>query len=229
MVESSNGYPMAMGRIAKHRIVEELLDRHGRTFADEAGIPLRDTPSPLFRLLVLSLLLSARIDGEIAVAAARALADEGWTTPAKMSSSTWEARARSLNESGYARYDERTSTMLADTTDLLLEEYGGDLRHLREQAGHDPDAERRLLQQFSGIGTVGAAIFSREVQLVWDEMYPFADERALRCAERLDLGDDVSDLRRNTGDRSELTRLVAALVRCDLAGDHDEILDLAGD
>lgn len=211
----------------KQRIVEELLAEHGRTFADEAGISLRDTPAPLFRLLVLSILLSARIDAHAAVAAARALADAGWTTPDKLSSSTWEARAKVLDESGYARYDERTSTMLGDATELLIDEYGGDLRNLRERADRDPDAERRLLRRFSGIGEVGASIFSREAQLVWSEMFPFADERALRAAHRLGLGDDVADLRRNTDDEAELTCLVAALIRCDLADDHDRILERA--
>ncbi|MFE0877827.1 hypothetical protein ACFW4X_23735, partial [Streptomyces smyrnaeus] len=48
-------------------LVRELLKRHGRTYADEAGITLRDTPQPLYQLLVLSLLLSARIRSDIAV------------------------------------------------------------------------------------------------------------------------------------------------------------------
>ena len=216
-----------MSRTPKHRVVAALIDRHGRTYANEAGITLRNTPSPLFRLLVLSLLLSARIDANIAVAAARALAEAGWTTPEKLADSRWEERARVLNRSGYARYDERTSTMLADMSDLVLRRYDGDLRKLRDAAGHDPAEERRALQDFSGIGAVGAAIFAREVQLVWDEMYPFADDRALGCAERLGLGAEVKDLQRNTSDQEHFTLLVAALVRCDLAGDHAAILEAA--
>jgi hypothetical protein len=45
----------------RERVVAALLDRHGRTYAAEAGIRLRDAPAPLFQLLCLSLLLSARI------------------------------------------------------------------------------------------------------------------------------------------------------------------------
>lgn len=216
-----------MSRTPKYRIVDALIDRHGRTYASASGIRLRDTPSPLFRLLTLSLLLSARIDAEIAVAACRALGDAGWTTPENMADARWEERARVLNHSGYARYDERTSTMLADTSELLMFRYDGDLRRLRDEAGHDAKKERRSLQQFSGIGPTGAAIFSREVQLVWEEMYPFADRRALQTAERLGLGDDVSDLVRNTSGREQFTVLVAALVRCGLADDHDDVLKAA--
>jgi endonuclease III len=217
-----------MARPAKHDVVTALLGRHGRTFAAEAGIDVRrNTPAPLFRLLCLSLLLSARIRAETGVAACRALADAGWTTPPKLAASTWEERTRVLNRAGYARYDESTSRMLATTTDLLLRRYGGDLRALRVEAGRDPDEERRLLQQFSGIGPVGAAIFSREVQAVWDEVYPFADQRALRVAADLGLGADVTALRRCTTDAADLARLVAALVRCGLAGDQADILDRA--
>ena len=54
-------------------IVEDLLERHGQTYAEAAGITLRDEPSPLYQLLVLTMLSSTRIDAEIAVAAAREL------------------------------------------------------------------------------------------------------------------------------------------------------------
>jgi hypothetical protein len=51
---------------------------------------------------------------------------------------------------------------------------------------------------------------------------PFADRRALRAAGRLGLGDDARALARAAPD-GDVTRLVAALVRVDLAGDFDEI------
>jgi hypothetical protein len=53
------------------RVVGELLGRHGRTYAEEAGIRLADRPAPLYQLQVLALLLSARIRAAVAVAAAR--------------------------------------------------------------------------------------------------------------------------------------------------------------
>jgi 2',3'-cyclic-nucleotide 2'-phosphodiesterase (5'-nucleotidase family) len=43
-----------------------LLDRCGTTYAAEAGIRLRNTPQPLYQLLVLTQLLSARIRADIA-------------------------------------------------------------------------------------------------------------------------------------------------------------------
>jgi hypothetical protein len=66
---------------SRKRIVEALLDRHGRSYAAELKIDLgKGTPSVLFRWLCASILLSARISSDLALRGARALADEGWTT-----------------------------------------------------------------------------------------------------------------------------------------------------
>ncbi len=217
-----------MARPSEREIVRALLKRHGRTFAEEIGIAVeKNTPSPLFRLLCASLLFSTRISAKIAVRAAKALSDQGWTTPQKMAGSTWEERARTLNEAGYARYDERTSTALGETAEMLLDRYGGDLRNLREEADHEPGEERRLLKRFKGIGDVGVDIFFREAQAAWDELFPFADRRALQGAKNLGLEDDPSSLARLVGDH-DFPRLVAALVRVELEGDHDEVLEEAG-
>lgn len=210
----------------KTDMIEALLERHGQTFCAETGFTVKDTPSPLFRLLCLSLLMSARIRADIAVEAGRALADQGWTTPHKMLASTWSQRAKTLNQAGYARYDERTSTMLGDTTELLVERWNGDLRELRDEAWHDPDVERELLKEFKGIGDVGADIFCREAQAVWPELRPFADRRALSAAERLHLGGDAKALARAAG-TDDLSRVVAALVRVDLADDYDQVRQAA--
>jgi thermostable 8-oxoguanine DNA glycosylase len=205
-------------------IVKTLIDRHGRTFSRELGIDLgKNTPSPVFRWLCFSMLASARISADIAMAGAKALAKQGWTTADKMADSTWRARTDTLNHAGYARYDESTSRMLGDTATMLLDEYGGDLRQLRERAARDPKQERKLLKQCKGIGDTGASIFLREVQASWDELYPFADKMALKAAGHLGLGDDGKTLARRV-DREEYPRFVAALIRTALARDYDEVL-----
>jgi hypothetical protein len=208
-------------------VLDVLRDRDGRTFAREAGIDLEDTPSPLFRLLCVSLLVSARISADIALDAARALADAGWTTAEKMASATWEDRTRVLNESGYARYDESTSRMLGDTAQLIVDRWHGDLRELREEAGRDPARIHALVQEAKGIGGVGADVFCREVQHVWPELRPFADDRVLGPAERLGLGDSAAALAEVAG-TDDLSELAAAVVRADLDDAVDDVLDAAG-
>jgi hypothetical protein len=90
-------------------IVEALLERHGQTYAAELGIDLeRNTPSALYRWLCAATLLSARIGARAAMQAAQALAAQGWTTARKMADASWEQRTRTLNQAGYARYDEST-------------------------------------------------------------------------------------------------------------------------
>src|SRR5918994_1460408 len=78
-----------------------LLERHGRTFADELGIDVaKNTPAPLFRLLCAATLMSARISSEIAVDAGRSLAKRGWRSPQKLAGSTWEQRVKARDEAG---------------------------------------------------------------------------------------------------------------------------------
>jgi hypothetical protein len=201
--------------------VKALLDAHGRTFCDELGIDIaRNTPSPLFRWLTASILFSARIGAGIALKAAKALSDAGWTTAEKMAAASWQDRVTVLNRSGYARYDESTSRMLGDTCAMLSEKYGGDLRRLRKAAGADPETERKLLKEAKGLGDVGVDIFCREAQAAWPELYPFADRLALETAQTLGLPHTPESLAQIV-DRADFPRLVTALVRTKLAGDAE--------
>ncbi len=218
-----------MSKPSEKEIVAALLERHGKTYAKECGITLEGdggTPSPLFRMLCAAMLFSTRIRAGIAVAAARALAEQGWTTAQKLAESTWEERAKTLNESGYARYDERTASMLGETVQLLLDRYDSDLRKLRAEAGHDPAQERTLLKQFKGLGDVGVDIFFREVQAVWDELFPFVDKKAQQGADKLGLPGDPEKLA-GLVDQADFPRLVAALVRVSLEDDESEVLEAA--
>lgn len=113
-------------RVAAPQVVTALLERHGRTYSEELGIRLEtNTPSPLFCWLCAALLFSARISAGLACRAAAALIEQGWTKPQKMAQTSWSERAQVLNHAGYARYDERTATMLGSTAEMLLREYKG--------------------------------------------------------------------------------------------------------
>ncbi len=204
-------------------IVKALLDRYGRTYCDEIGIDIaKNTPSPLFRWLVASILYSARISADNATRAARALDEAGLTTAQKMADASWQDRVDVITWHGYKRYDESTATMLGDTAGMLLGKYGGDLRRLREAAGRDPARERKLLKEAKGLGDVGVSIFFREAQDAWDELRPFADRKALKAAGKLGLPEDAEGLA-NLVPKKEFTRLVAALVRVDLDKGYEAV------
>ncbi len=194
------------------RLVQALLDQHGTTYAQEAGIRLADKPSPLYRLLVLSVLLSARISSGLAVAAAVELARAGYRTARGMAAASWQQRVDALGRGGYRRYDERTSTMLDGGAELLLDRWGGDLRRLHAETKGDVAALRRALEEVPGIGPLGSAIFCREVQGVWRDVAPFVDDRAADGAKALGLPTSAAALAKLVPP-ADFPRLVAACVR----------------
>src|SRR3954464_6246400 len=111
--------------------VRRLLEEAGPTYAAEAGIKLADQPAPLYRLLVLSVLLSTRIRAGIAVDAARGRPAAGMGTgrargaagmgPAgAMADATWQQRVDALGRAHYKRYDEQTATALGEGARYLL-------------------------------------------------------------------------------------------------------------
>lgn len=190
-------------------IVRALLDRCGRTYAEQAGIKLADKPSPLYRLLVLSVLLSTRISADIAVDAARELSRAGYRTPRAMRDASWQERVDALGRAHYVRYDESTATALGEGADLLLDRYRGDLRKLRG------DGLREGLREFPRLGPVGVDIFCREAQDVWPELRPHLDRKTLDGAKRVGLPAQEDKLARLVPDE-DLGRFSAALVRVGL-------------
>ena len=200
-----------------------LLKTAGTTYAAQAGITLADKPAPLYRLLVLSVLLSTRIKAEIAVAAARELSEFG--TPRKMRDATWQQRVDSLGRGHYVRYDESTATALGQGADLLLERYQGDLRKLRDP--ESPRETRQRLAEIPKLGPVGVHIFCREAQAVWPELRPYLDKKALSGAEKIGLPTTADELAALVDER-DLARLSAALVRVTLEKDlADEVTQAA--
>lgn len=201
---------MVQGRTS---VVAALLDRYGQTYAEQAGIRLADKPSPLYELLVLTNLLSARITSDIAVSAARELFASGYRTPQHMRAASWQERVDALGRGHYRRYDESTATTLGLVADQLIQRWHGDLRRLRDEAGSDPQRIYELLTEFKGIGPSGADIFLREVQVIWPGVSPYLDRRVAEGARLLGLPQDARELAPLAGSPAEMARLAVALVR----------------
>src|SRR3954452_4973039 len=202
--------------------VRALLEKAGPTYAEEAGITLADKPAPLYRLLVLSVLLSTRISASIAVAAAAELNRSGMGTPRRMREASWQDRVDALGRAHYKRYDESTATALGEGAELMHEEYGDDLRKLRDRADGDPGQVRKLLTGFPRLGPGGAGIFSRGAQAVWAQLRPSLDRKALDGLKAVGLPADVVALAGLvTG--ADMATLASGLVRValddDLAGE----------
>ncbi|RKE17882.1 endonuclease [Streptomyces sp. TLI_171] len=199
---------------ARRRVAVLLADAR-TTYAEQAGIVLADRPEPLWQLLVLSNLVSARIHAEIAVSGTAALIAAGAGTPAGTLDLTWQQRKDALLAGRYQHFADGTATRLGDCARLAEDEYGGDLRKLAAAAQYRPERTRALLQRFPGIGPAGAAAFCREAQAVWPFLRPALDPRAVIGAERLQLPLEPSELA-TLVDAAELHRLADALVRVGL-------------
>ncbi|MDA0565584.1 endonuclease [Streptomonospora sp. S1-112] len=201
-----------MAAAAQKRIARAVLEEAGQTLAGQAGVRLADRPAPLWQLLVVVNLVSARISADIAVAAARELFAAGGTTPAGMAGLSWQERVDALGRGRYVRYDESTATRLGECADLAGERYGGDLRRMGAAAEGRATRLAAALQGFPGIGPTGAAVFCREAQAVWPWLRPYADRRARGGAARLGLPSSAKELAALVGGE-EMAALTAGLVR----------------
>lgn len=157
------------------------------TFAEDAGIRLRNEPEPLYQLLVLCMLQAKPIRAAVAVGAARGLFDAGLTTPAALLAAPRERLIRIFGAAGYARYDESSATRLRAMSQLLIDEHSADIRTLRDTAP-------KSLQAFDGVGPACATMFAREAQGVWPELAPVFDKKALQGAAKLGLPQDPEEL-----------------------------------
>lgn len=206
---------MAQATADDRRLAETAITLLGDTFAEQADIDLTDSPKPLFQVLVLSLLVSARISADTACDAAVLLFERGWRTAAAMRDAPRHKVTRTLGRAGYVRYDERTATSLEATATMVVDLYDGDLCRLAAQSGRDTAEASRLLRQFHGIGPVGAGIFLREVQDTWTWVRPYFDTKSLTGAELLGLPtapDDLGALA-PAGDTANLAAALARIAR----------------
>ncbi|MDI3315767.1 MAG: endonuclease [Mycobacterium sp.] len=198
----------------REQLVKRLLDVAGTTYAMEAGIRIKNTPMPLFQLLVLCMLASKPISAAVAVHAARELFKAGLRTPKSVLAADRQAIIDAFGRAHYVRYDESSATRLTGMAHRVCDEYSGDLRDIARRSGHDVRAATRMLKRFNGIGDTGAAIFLREVQDVWTWVRPYFDERALAAAGELGLPTEPGELGSLAPQAN--SRLAAALVRFSL-------------
>jgi hypothetical protein len=198
-------------------VVRRLLHDHGTTYCEQAGITLRDKPSPLFQLLVLAMLLAKPISADIAVAASVELRHIGVRTARGALNTTWQQRVDALGRAHYKRYDESSATRLEEAAQLVIERWKGDLRRLAAEAGRQAEKAADLLTEIPGIGPAGADIFLREAQRVWPGLRPRLDPRVLDGAREAGLPharDDVAQV----FEGRDAAALGAALVRLTTRG-----------
>jgi endonuclease III len=212
----------------QRRLTRALLNRFGRGFAEECGVHVTSNPASLLHLLCLSVLLARSDDYHRAASTTRAMRDRGWENATRLARADQQERTRVIRDQGWPRADELANA-LGGLADAVIEQYHGDLRRLRNKAGHDPTRERQELVRLPGVDDRVVDLFFRDVQVVWHEVAPFADRRALAAAHRLGLGESTADLatRAGSADSERLAWLVGALNRVDLDDRYDEVRSAA--
>lgn len=110
------------------------------------------------------------------------------------------------------------SGRMESTAELVLEKYDGDLEKLREAAGRDAKEEMKLIKEFKGVGDTAVNIFCREVQLLWEELFPFADQRTLETLAHHGIScssaQEVADLVDNDRQAALVHHLCALIAIC---------------
>lgn len=196
-------------------IVGALLARYdNRSLAEQAEIRMDTSPHLMFQLLELAALTDGRVDPAVAVRTFVTLRSNRLTTAGHVRSAGTERISGILHDAGYPEGDVgRITTAISDTALHLEEDHGGDLGELREDVGRDPERERETLRHFAAVDDRVIDAFCRDAQLLWEELRPFADKKALDAATRLDLGEDAETLRSLVRDDRAFVRLVDALVQ----------------
>lgn len=189
------------------------LVRESRTFAADAGIDLRDTPAPLFRLLVLACLLAAPVQHTTAIRASASLKPLSRTAATLARAEPGEV-ARAMTRAGYWRFHHTKAGLLVRAADDVVDRFGGDLRELYRDADSTADLHRRL-RRIPGVGAHAAHIWLRETQTVLPDLAPYLDERVLAGARQLGLPTDPDELA-SLVDPLDLARLAAGCVRATL-------------
>ena len=206
------------------RVATCLVEKYGDSVAEQI---VSDDSSAAsagpFPLLCVCVLARRRAVGWTAMAAYRALDEEGWSSPDRLAASPWRGRVRALERAGYETSAERTSFIVGHLAEEVRDRYHGDLSNLRDEAGQRPSAERSLLKELKGVEDDTVGMFFREVQGEWRELCPFADERVLRAARRLDLPAEIQSLVELVG-RDAFPRLATGLAHVDRADAYDAIV-----
>jgi endonuclease III len=163
--------------------VEAALSKF-QSYSEELGLNLTRSEDR-FKWFLASILFAKRISAEIAKRTYRQFEAEGLTTPEKILEAGWDRLVQVLDSGGYTRYDFSTARNLLKIVEDLKEKYG-DLENLHRESSSPNDLERRL-QEFKGVGPVGANIFLRELGGIWEKAKPKPSRMAMKVAQRIAL------------------------------------------
>jgi endonuclease III len=196
-------------------VIRTLVSRVPGRFSSELGLSL---PALRRRELVLwflaAILYGTRISGAIVARTHAEFVRRGLTSPEQIVETGWDGLVEALDAGGYVRYDFKTATKLLEVMTRLIDQYGGDLQTLHDEAGDERDVETRLKALGKGIGEVTVQIFLRELRGIWPKAQPALSPLSILAARDLALCSATE----GRGDRVTVDRLRALWKRAGVKG-----------
>merc|ERR1712093_714853 len=201
-----------------------------------------------FQNLVAAAVMSKPISSRLGVRTLLTIFDDAkdgvdFSTPEKLRDAGEDGRYDALSKAK-TQHKDKTSLQLGRLADRVIEMYSeseGDtsLKKLREDIGK-PDNLSKVLKEFYGVGDTATDVFRRRMQADWEELYPFADERTINAAAHLGLVHDSADklaeqvksllpAEDSSEERQQYSRIVDALVACDLEHQYENLIELVGE
>ena len=176
---------------------EDLKNRSSNTRAYSTSI---FTP---FEELVCALILSRPIGHMLGLRSIRTIFNKPYefTTAKKIHEAGYEGVREAL-DAARTQHRQKTAEEIVGMASMVVKDPEMDeddlgMYGLREACDKSVEEERKMLKSnVKGLGKTGLDIFGRRVQGVWEEWYPFVDERTGKAVERLGLPNDAEELRK---------------------------------
>lgn len=162
--------------------VTNTLSRLKR-YSEELGLDLTKKEDR-FKWFIASLLFAKRISADIAKRTFKEFVRRDLVSSHKILKAGWDTLVEALDSGGYVRYDFSTAINILETVKKLVNEYGGDIDKIHEDAKDPKDLEKRIME-FRGFGPVAVNIFLRELRGIWEKADPRPSRLALKVADKL--------------------------------------------
>ncbi|KXH45611.1 hypothetical protein CSIM01_09680 [Colletotrichum simmondsii] len=224
---------------------------------NEPRLTYPDSTLTPFQNLVAALLLSKPISHRLGLRTINTLLNPpfGLRTPHDLDEAGFEGRRKVMWEAR-TQHKEKTAVQLGDLVEgvrKICSGDGGDDEEDGEGKENEGDVEKMtalremvkgmkaeeaqkkvekvLTDGIKGVGPTGAGIFLRRVQEEWEEVFPYADKRALEAAVEFDIikeSDGAKELADAVeGNRGKFVRMLDVLVGIQLEKKMDEALKMA--
>lgn len=156
-----------------------------------------------FEELLCALILSRPISHRLGQRTIRTVLNEPYNfTSPKSIIEAGKERVREAMDDAKTQHKDKTAEQVVMIAEVVKSKFAKDdtdksLDKVREEGNKDWDHERTLLQEnIKGLGKTGLDIFYRRVQWLWEEAFPFCEERSARGLDKLGLSKNPDELSR---------------------------------